>query len=348
MNESMIESLLRRAAEIGSAARDEAARLSSSQKDAADAVATARGRESELEALASGFDAPRFVGLTEVAREWARHFNDPHSTDAVTASEAAARAFIATYTAQTEKSARGGKKAGYARVIRLGIRAEAALAALAQRVAHWKRVHDSPVKGESATEARDRKALAKRYYVVNSSSPTLTATGEWPTDSDGAPVRPKYNGRPARTVRGVEISHCCATNRDSQLASFAELFERYGDVVLNDDVVDAFLDNGGRYVHDGEPTLASLCESACDLIDKLLAQGGSASGDAAFLMALHATIKRIATEGFKSPQGANAPASEAPASDVPDVILDAVLGTEEPAAGAVPAQRPRKGRKVTA
>lgn len=351
MVNNLLESLLASAASIGATTRTEIESAKAIADKAKQRAADARTASDDLVYAGSGFAAPRYNGLVQVASLWGSHFN-ADSQDSRDAQGAMATSFMASMTGQTDKSLNGGKRAGYAAVIGMGANAKRAQQALQQRLDHWKREHDSTPEGESAKDAAERKATARRYLTPCGDAPDVEG-GRSITAKDGSAKAPKFNGRPARTVRGVSIAYGRGTDRDAQFAAFARLFAEYGDVVLLPDVVDAFLDNGGKFKADSEASIESSCGAALAAIDELMAMGGKASGDAAMLMAAHAVIERIRTQGFKASQVA--PLAEVEVSEpevsepegepeVGDVL--AGVGTEPEAPAQAPEGEPAEGEGV--
>jgi hypothetical protein len=363
---NLLAALLAHAANIGANVKAEMAEAKESLDKSRQRREHVNAEIDANEARASGFDAPRFIGLASVAGEFARIYNGQDSDDTRDAAQAAASTFTGAFTAQTEKSAKGGKSAGYTHAILLGTRAETLRNALAARLRHWRDVLDSAPEDESPSAKAARVAEAKRFLVPCGEA--LMEDGSVPLDDKGNEKRAKFMGRPARTVRGVPIKFGRATNRDSQMAEASRFFATYGDVVLTSEVLDALLDNGGRYKPEGDESLSGMCAEARGTLDKIMAAGGANSGDAAFLMALHATLGRIMTEGFKTSQvagtqdapenadqgdplagtggesldaqeGAGAP------SDAPGVVLGEGIA---PAAGKTARPRRNKGKEVQA
>jgi hypothetical protein len=313
-----LETLLREAARIGADAKREVEALDK-QAATSRARASAAAQAAEQDRReAGGFNAPRFRALTEVARVWGAHTNDPYSSEATKAAEVMTNAFITAFTGQTEKSRNGGKFVGYVHAVKLGANAERARQALHGRILHWQAIHDKAPEGEKPADRAARQAEARRYTVVCGLAPDVEG-GSIATARDGSTNVPKFNGRPARVVRGVEIDFARATNRDSQFAEFARLFAKYGDVVLHSDVVDAFLDNGGRFKPDCEGTVESACGAALAALDSILALGGRGTADEASILAAHYVVERIMKEGFKASTKADyTPEADAPEADAPE------------------------------
>lgn len=348
---SLLESLLSQAAHIGADTKVQIEEAESILKRSRDRATEAKSLLNEREIAAGGFSAPRFMGLASVASIHGGAFN-AQSQDSTDAARAMAQAFMASYTGRTDKSLAGGALANLARVISTGKNASALRTMLQSRLDHWQSVLDSAPDGESASDRAARIAEAKRYLTPCGDAPM--ENGDWPQDTKtGKPRQPKFNGRPATTIRGVSIPFGRGTNRDSQIAAFADLYAQYGDKVLSSDVVDAFLDNGGRYKVDSEASLADACNAALVALDQMMAAGGKGTGDEAFLMAAHAVISRIHGEGFKGAQIA-APTTIASEPETPaepesiqsdaaldgdvDALLAGVGGEDVPAGGEAPAE----------
>lgn len=309
---TLLESLLSQAAHIGANTKVEIERAESILAKSRERAAEARDLLNERETAAKGFDAPRFMGLVEVGAAHGAAFNQ-ETQDSVDAARAMAKAFMASYTGRTDKSLAGGALSNLAAVINTGKNAAHLRTMLASRVAHWQGVLDSAPEGESASDKAARIALAKRYTVTCGDAPN--ENGDWPKDSKtGAEKMPKFNGRPAVTINGVSIPFGRGTNRDSQIAAFADLFVKYGDRVFASDVVDAFLDNGGRYKADAESSLPDACDAVMTAIDQMMSLGGKGSGDESFLMTVSAVVSRIMKDGFRAGHIAD-PVQEAPESD---------------------------------
>jgi methylmalonyl-CoA mutase cobalamin-binding subunit len=361
-----LEHLLSEAARIGTETRatiDAAKAIMDRAKiRAADTARDVADRDYE----AKGFTAPRFNGLVQIAGLYGQAFNTIDSQDARDAAKAMASSFVQTFTGQTEKSAGGGKSAGYTHVVTMGANAKRAQQALQQRLDYWRGEHDAIIDGEPPKDAAERKAKARRYLTTCGDAPDVEG-GTTITSSKGEVKVPKFNGRPSVLVHGVQIAYGRGTDRDAQFAAFARLYAEHGDKVLVPDVVDAFLDNGGRFKADSEATLESAAGAALAAIDQIMAMGGASSGDAGFLTAAHTVIERIAKQGFKASQVAapaqpepeapneQAPNEQAPAESVEDVLAGvgtppAETAPEAPAEGegvvlgAPSASRPKRNR----
>lgn len=182
---------------------------------------------------ASGFAAPRFVGMGKVAKTYGQLFNDPDAEGASDAANKAALTFLSTFTGVTEKSIPGGRKSGVAALIRCGAMGPVIIDRLQRRLAHWYDVLDSADSGEgSAEEKAAKKAMAREYTQL--------------ADSPKEGAKPKWAGRQETTIGDITISGGKGTNRDAQVAQAANYFLVHGEKFLADDVLDAFLHNGGR------------------------------------------------------------------------------------------------------
>lgn len=318
-NHNLLEALLTSAAHIGAnvkvemdKAREALAKARDKRSEIDNEIAQADKDSAGLDSKSAAFDSPRFVGLAKIGADFTRLYNGRDSQDSRDAAVAAAQVFVTSFTGQTDKSAKGGKGAGYAATIMLGSHAERLRFAMQQRLDHWRQQHDSTIEGESGGDAAARKAEARRYLTPCGDA--LMEDGSLPVDSKGVTKVPKFNGRPARVVNGISIPFGRGTNRDSQMAEASRLYAMHGDAVMMPEVLDALLDNGGRYKPEEDQSLSRLCADARTSLDKIMAAGGSASGDAAFLTALHSVLGRIMAEGFKDSVVAEAPAG----TSVPD------------------------------
>jgi hypothetical protein len=301
-----LEGFLASAAHIGEETSRAIADLKTRTNKAVDAQNTARKVSDEIAQESSGFKTPLFVGLVSVANAFSQVFNDTTSQSAIDAANAASRSFMASATGSTEASLKGGRVNGYADAIRLGNDATRVIDALQGRLNHWNRV----LEGAKAIEDAAKRAIivtqAKRYTLVCTSTPETD--GSWPKSKNGEVTKPKFNGRPANHVNGVNIPAARGLPRDGQLAAFIALFKTYGDETLHPDVVDAFLDNGGRYVDPNADSPTALASQALEKVNALLLAGANASGDAASLSVLVSILDRIAREGLRDSKVAQSPA----------------------------------------
>ncbi len=370
-NHDKMAALLASAASLGADYRAKSDALSSDMRKRADAAAYANARVEDDKFEVSGFAALRYIGLAEMGRHLQAAFNQD-CQERRDAARGMADAFMSSMTGATAKTLNGGKQAGYTRVISLGDNAERCRAALQGRLLHWRGVKASAAEIEDAKEKAEAIATANRYLVPCGDAPN--ADGSYPTDKDGKARTPKFNGRPAITIDGVSIPFGRGTDRDAQFAAFAALYGEHGDKVLRPEIVDAFLDNGGRFKPSGEKTVADLANEALAAIDGLLGVGGKESGDGAFLQLAGAIMARIAKEGLKGSATVSAANAAADSSDseesstggenpehtantdgsAADILADATANTPVPEVegpgvtlgGPAPASvRPRRNRK---
>lgn len=322
-NHDRMAALLASAAHLGADYKTRLDAQSADMRKRADAATHAAARVEDDKFETGGFNALRYKGLTELAGALHAAFN----TDSQMRRDAArgmADAFMSSMTGATAKSLAGGKQAGYSRVIQMGDAAERARVALQSRLDYWRGVKASAAEIEDAKEKAAAIATANRYLVPCGDAPM--ADGSYPTDKDGKQRVPKFCGRPAVVVNGVDIPYGRGTDRDAQFAAFAGLYESHGDKVFGADVVDAFLDNGGRFKPSGDKSVGDLANDALAAVDALLAAGGAQSGDGAFLQLAGAIFTRIAKEGLK---GSAMPA-EPDSSEAEESAPDTVAGSENP------------------
>ena len=326
-----IDSLLSTAATVGSAMKAEIEMLDKRNTIAKELRGEAKKTAELVERESSGFGAPTFKGLASLGADYAREFNDSDTQDARDAAAAVARVFLTNCTGASDKTLAGGTLNGYASVVRLGPNAERARHALQSRILHWYSGLDSDVPDETATDKAERRAQAKRFITPCGTAPN--ADGSWPKDTKDNPVVPKFNGRPACHVRGIDIPFGRGTDRKAQFAAFAALFHTHGDIVLHHEVVDAFLDNGGKYAAQDNNTPQTHASKALESLEALNLAGGAASGDATFITLAIAVLARIAKEGLKASVAAHSQeayeaAQEGSAEDAPadGVVLGAPPG----------------------
>lgn len=330
-----IDSLLSVATSVGFATKAEIEMLDKRNTIAKELRGEAKKTADLVERETAGFGSPMFMGLASLGTDYAREFNDFDTQDARDAAAAVARVFLVSCTGASDKTLAGGTINGYASAIRLGPNAERARCALQARILHYYAESDSDVPDESAQDKAARKANAKRYITPCGTAPN--ADGSWPEDAKGNPVLPKFNGRPATTVRGITIPFGRGTDRKAQFAAFAHLYHAHGDIVLHHEVVDAFLDNGGKYAAQDNNTPQAHASKALESLEALNLAGGAASGDATFITLAVAVLTRIAKDGLKAsvaapPQEAPEDVTEADAEDAP---------TDGVVLGAAPAKRRR-------
>jgi hypothetical protein len=347
-NRADITALLSSAATIGRETKEEMAsakaRLDSAKSHAAEAMADADDKERH----AMGFGSPMFLGLGRVARAFSRvNFNDPDGQEATDAANAAARAFAASMTGATDDTLKGGGTLNaYAAVVRLGDHGANLIYTMQSRLMHWYELLDSAKSMDDASAKKATRELAQRYTSLIGRAPT--ESGEWPRKggaADGEPQKPTHNGRPARVAHGVPIGFAGAKDRKAMLADAARLFRSYGEAVFHPDVIDALLDNGGKYVAP-EAGPRELAAQALGKVQALLMAGGQESADAAILVHFTAVLSRIENEGFKS---ANIAPPTPPASDADDILGDDSVGgaeSEGEGEGDAPKAKRRRGGRL--
>lgn len=242
-----------------------------------DTMKSARGNKNaiqkeltDLERASSGFGNPRFEALARIGAAYAAAFNGKPQEEAA---RLAAEKFVEAFTNATAKTQAGGTASGYAVVISLGTAAEKVRATLDSRVKHWQRILDESPEAEGAEAKAERIAEARRYTEVPNCGNK---------DKPG-----KHNGRPMRefSFKGSKkllIPAGLGSDRKAQLAAFARLYRDNGDVALLPEVVDAFLDNGGRRVA-GE-TAQTLSKQALNILAKLRVMAPESPDMAAFAL----------------------------------------------------------------
>jgi hypothetical protein len=310
---ALMQVLASQAAQIGRETKDSAAALESRVKQNAESKAEVSAETTLLNRETSGFGAPRFQGLGRVAQAFASfvtRVNDPESQIARDAAESAMRNYVSNMTGNTEKSANGGKFAGYVTTIRLADNAPRVINALDRRVKYWESVIDQ-CKLENTPESLRMIGDASRYCKLAGKCPATEGSG---VTSDGK--QPTHNGRPSRSIRGVNISYKGARPREAQLAELSTLFAAHGDAVLTDEFLDAFLDNGGKPEKAGA-TVQGEASRALQAIEFLVQNGGARSTDSAFLSMANIVLNRIASAGFGESQAADAAAFDAAAPETP-------------------------------
>jgi hypothetical protein len=333
---SALETLNALAATIGREALESTQAHGAKEKRLAESQAELSGESQALKRESSGFGSPRFAGLARVGQAYATFLihgkvNDFEGAQARDAAEAAARSFVASFTAQTDKSAKGGKHAGYTTTIRLGDSAQTLIAALNRRVKYWENAADSYKADSNMSPAEKARMIAESDRFTKLAKLCPAVEGGNP-DIDGK--RATHTGRPSKTVNGIALPYKGATNRDSQLAEASRLYMQHGEAFLRDDVLDAFLDNGGK--HEKTVTIEGEAGKALALVEFLQANGGSRSQDSAFLQMAQMVLTRITREGFKDSvaaafdAGAVTPQVEAESEpDAPGVAFGAPVATAE-------------------
>lgn len=286
------------AASLGAAMKVEAESDAKAKDQAHEAAGHAKDRALDATRLVMGFSTPMFRGLADLGPMWAGAFNDYDSPDAVETAKGMADSFMGSFTKATEKTKGGGTGAGYVALIRTGNHAPTIHQRLANRLEYWQSVADS-LKDDNTPEGKARRETAKRYTVVPGDS--LRADGSWPAkkDKDGneVPTMPKFNGRKADTYNGIPLPHRGGCDRKAMLAALANLYREHGDSALHNDVLDAILDNGGRYTMPADESAKGLAGAALSAVEKvLLASVGSA--DQAMVQMCAEMLTRIAAHGF--------------------------------------------------
>jgi hypothetical protein len=298
--ESVKARLLHSAASMGTAKKAEADTLKAAHDKAKARLADARGVVADESRRAAGFATPMFQGLAEMGTLWASSFNDTDSPIAQESAEGMANTFTATFTGATDKTAKGGTTSGYATTIRTGRLAERMLQLLQNRLESWQARAES-VKDDNSDEARALRETCARYTVIP--GPSAGPNGEWPTREDKEknkiPYAPKFNGRPACVVNGIALPHRGACDRKSMLASLARLVLEHKESALHPDVLDAILDNGGRYKAAPDDSPQGFAARGVENLEKILLHGGAASADVAALVMAKALLERIAAEGLR-------------------------------------------------
>lgn len=307
------------AATIGRETRESMESLDSRTKRNNESKAEISAETLALSRESSGFGAPRFQGLARVASAYSTfvaRFNDPDGQAARDMAESATRSYVASMTNNSEKSAKGGKFAGFTTTIRLGDAGARIINALDRRVKYWESVIDQ-CKLENTPESARMISEANRFAKLAGKCPI--SEGESVT-SDGK--IPTHNGRPSRTVNGVAIPYRGANPREGQLAELSRMYESHGEVVLSDAFLDAFLDNGGK-VEKAGATIQGEAARALQAIEFLQQNGGDRSTDSAFLQMAAVVLGRITDQGFGESKAADAAAFDAPAAPADEVGDDA-------------------------
>lgn len=286
------------------------------------------------------FNAPRITNLAKVGQVFGRLFNDSDSKHAKESAKMAATSFMEAATGRGEKSLNGGVLGNYSYVILCGNSADRVRRALQDRLDHWQAHKDAASALTDAKARADGIAEAMRYLQPAGQAPDVNGN---PIVVDGQVKTPKHNGRPAKKIRGIAIERGGATNRDSQIGQFAKMFLHHGDAVLEDDFVDAWLDNGGKWEGNSD-TPEAHANAALVSIEKLLLAGGANSADSANLTAMRMFLSRIASEGLTKNAAADltppAPTTPTPAPAPVVTVGDETQGTDQtlpPAAPVAPA-----------
>lgn len=286
----------------------EAAKLGTAQSEAVKnaGLATARAKErkaaeneriTELDREASGFRSPQFAGLASVANIFGDNFQDASVDGADKAAKGMARAFMETFTGRTEKSDKGGASSAMANLVSLGRKADTVLRSLQGRLDHWNRVYDSASESESPAEAAEQREQANRYLkLADSASP---AQVDAKTGKITKPAKPaKYAGRPAVSLHGIDIPAGKGATRAGQVNQIVLAYMQHGDDVLRPDVLDAFLDNGGKVEKPQEGAESAAGRAMAAITDLLEKHGGKESADAAYFLGILPVLDRISTQGL--------------------------------------------------
>jgi hypothetical protein len=287
------------AASIGAQMRTEAAQEKAAQEKANATLATAKDGAQEASRLIQGFNTPMFRGLADLGPLWAAAFNDPDSPTAQETARGMAESFMASFTGATDKTKAGGTVSGYVATIRCGSAAPTIRQRLANQLETWQAKLDAS-KDDNTEEGKAARETAKRYTVIPGDS--LRADGSWPTMKNGAgeevPKMPKFNGRAECVVNGIALPHRGGTDRKAMLAALANLYLEHGDRALHPDVLNAILDNGGRFVMPVDESVRGFAGSALAAMEKLMLNGGSNSPDAALIQVTLDMLVRVSKEGF--------------------------------------------------
>ena len=243
-----------------------------------------------------GFGTAKFRGASAVAALLAQEFNDSNSPEFATAAGAVVGSFLAAFTNKTAKSDGGGAPAGYVHFISLGNHAETIRVRLQNRLAHWNTLKAT---AEAMDKGDERKRLldeANTYLQLRGDCPT--ESGEWPVGRDGVAKRPKHLGRPKATINGVFIKDSRGgTTREGQLAEIAAVARIKGVDAISDDVIDAFLSNGGKYRDAADESVGQKAQAAANMVQALVTEAGD-SPDAVLLATMLTVLSRIARDGF--------------------------------------------------
>lgn len=306
-----ITKIMQQMHEIGVAAREAEVRAKGAIVDAK--AAALDGAESF-----KGFASPQFMGLRDVAKAFHKLVltNNAVQPDQIKALAAQAVAeFVAGYTDKTEASAKGGTNNNMARFVSAGNYGVKLLDALHERREFWRqRLADAKAESPVDQEAAD---MANRFLQVARIAP-LTQGGDLVfTDEKGRVKHATHYGRPAKVItmpdgRKLDIEFGRGTTPLSIAASYARAFGEFGDMILDpsvrDEVIDSFLDNGGKVPKGDEPQdIIGLAARAADLVAKLAEAVDSDSPDAGMLQMMRQQLDRIASEGPAS--GDSAPLS---------------------------------------
>lgn len=317
-------------------ARNEA--FEAAAKTRAERAGVAATEKRNDERAVAGFDSFAFQGLSAVAGAFGKTFNDPTAPNARVGAELAARSFMASFTGAGDKTLAGGTLAGYVAHIMLGSNGDRLRRAVQARLDYWQESVDS-FNGKPADKATLVKE-ANRYLVVCGNAPL--EDGSIPTDKDGKPMAMRHMGRKACVVNGVNIPHGRGTDRKAQMAALSRLYTAHGDAVLDPQVLDAFLDNGGKFTM--EKTAKDHASDARDAINRVLEAGGNLSADCAALTIMVAKLSAIVTNGLAESGVAATPAvpPATPAADADEAAGKDSDGNNESETEAATAPRKRR------
>lgn len=200
------------------------------------------------------FRAPRFEAQWKLAQKFSGEFPNMPDEQRQRKANELARELWSNYTNRTEKSELGGGLTNVEHMILCGSSARKIIEDLQSRIDYWRSMsQEERGLNEDADQEGATKAL--RYLEVCGKAPKN------PNDQDGDF---KHYGRQATMVNGIPISRRGATNRDSQVAEAARMFRDYGEAALAPEILDAVLDNGGRYIskaQSGSPAFQKVRQS---------------------------------------------------------------------------------------
>ena len=331
--------LLTSAAEIGRQMQVESEADAKYAKDASVRLGDAKAGARDAGRTLAGFATPMFRGLASLGGLLASDNTVGRDMDSPLAQSIAAgmaESFMSAFTGATDKTKAGGTVTGYVATIRTGHAAERIRSGLQNRLEHWTAKLDS-VDGLNDEDSKAIRETAKRYTVQP--GPSLDSSGNWPTrnDKDGNPIpyAPKFLGRVACTINGIDLPHRGATDRKAMLAAAARLYASHGDAMLHPDVLDAILDNGGRYTPPADESVKGLASAAREAINKVLLAGANASADAAGLQIAAQLLGMIAENGLT--ESVVAPTVGTTIPSEPDESVDSnPIDSDVPAPDAAP------------
>lgn len=303
-------------------------------------VADAREGENALAAKAQGFGSPLFVGLGKMADAFGDSYGNTESKASRDAALTAARTFASAVTKKADDS--GGTSGGYADVIALGRAGSNLILRAQRRLEYWQ---DALENAKSLPPGADRAAeIAHAERFTQTRRDCLNPDGSIPTDDKGKPRKVVHVGRPEKRVgvngKVIHIPARGAGDRKSALAELARIFDKHGANALEDSVLDAWLDTGGKWKPEKVASVSTMARDALDLIDELVALGGMGTTEAPMLRLSLAALTKLATTGaFTTAEVApdvapaetapEAPTEEAPTEEAPPTE-GAVLGAPAP------------------